>query len=1040
MVLSILMAGLVSAGTITTLSSTEAALGFSEDAGIYTVTQPEKNLGYSSSGNGLVSVSFGGEHQFDFGYALYAKVNGTPYFLKSWDAAWNWSILSNTDDNVTIHADTSYNNFIWEQDWYFSRGETKIVNYFENNTGFGVGDLMLYYILDLNEANKPNLNYYNESGDDLNYTWDNYYYNNNKDQLNSFLPRVKAGNWLFNFQDLRDDNFDFNVLFLGNLSLAHGSLPDTNGIIVGVTKGSQILIDGQGIVLDPLIETDFGSVTVSNVTNLKCDVYAFDTATTFYTSFTKDDEAVIAGTTDSGDTWDVSTGISPAGESSIRPCLLKASDKYHAIWWNQTNNTMEYSSTPINPTDNNILNTDNWNDSIVIHDNNTSIFSVDINSGNYIHVAYVGTPDLNVVFGDADNNLSAADFGTIGTQWEVPYFTGTIDGAAARIKINDNDDILLHHFTGNTANFLFFDGDTWSSEITLGGVVANSGDITAQNGTIYIISMDDNEDPDVNFCSTSCDNLDNWSDLNRDVMDAAITQNVGIGSDDGNNLYFYAPEQVTQLVFYNQYFDANGLLGSQRDGFKFIDTNFADRSPWFGFNQKPSNNIIPFLIIDTNITGRVYFEKLDSIFQVATEVTVTTLDGEDFNGTMSPRSYAADLNLTIDFDVKITGSNPQADINFSTSQTEGTGEVIIENIDLTTTGVCAGTIGTWARCSWDWNTIQPADINSTCVDSNCFINILVTSDDGVDFNTSLVNFMVDMNAPTIQEDTQVPETDIHNGDDTTPTFSIRIIDGDGESNASGCFFNVLIQDGIDSNANFIDVNSDGWCNHTRGTGLSENDKMDVHWIPVDTADNNGSIFFSKTYTLNTIITPPGSPGGGDGGVGGGGGVAGIPAKSDFDFIPKLIDKYFFYIPFINPEAEFKDTVKANKILKTCVAEEPFTCEIEEEVFMNFTLPYNDDINWFRVVKTQIQGRDEDGLIGFLPVTVRAVNIGFWLELRGLFQLPANTIPLVTDNAWIFKIENGVAIGLRLWWIAGIILIILGIVASFAILEASASGS
>ena len=104
------------------------------------------------------------------------------------------------------------------------------------------------------------------------------------------------------------------------------------------------------------------------------------------------------------------------------------------------------------------------------------------------------------------------------------------------------------------------------------------------------------------------------------------------------------------------------------------------------------------------------------------------------------------------------------------------------------------------------------------------------------------------------------------------------------------------------------------------------------------------------------------------------------------------------------------------------------------VFMNFSTLYSDDVNWFRVIKTDIQGRAEDGLIGFLPVTIRAVNLGFWFHLR--LNIQANTIPLITDNAWLFKIENGLIIGLRLWWIGTILFLIIVGVVSIAALEAN----
>ena len=112
------------------------------------------------------------------------------------------------------------------------------------------------------------------------------------------------------------------------------------------------------------------------------------------------------------------------------------------------------------------------------------------------------------------------------------------------------------------------------------------------------------------------------------------------------------------------------------------------------------------------------------------------------DGAMPAFSYYTDGNLTIDFNVLDTENDRlNVDINYSASGVQGTGVVIVVDLNLSD-AVCPSLV--WdsnvSQCSWDWNVLGLGD-------ANYFILIDVNDGELFTFEASDNGFMVDNNSP-----------------------------------------------------------------------------------------------------------------------------------------------------------------------------------------------------------------------------------------------------------------------------------------------------
>ena len=161
------------------------------------------------------------------------------------------------------------------------------------------------------------------------------------------------------------------------------------------------------------------------------------------------------------------------------------------------------------------------------------------------------------------------------------------------------------------------------------------------------------------------------------------------------------------------------------------------------------------------------------------DVNVTKIDGWQDNATLPVFGYTRDKNLTIDFNISDPNDDRLTiDINYSTTNTQGSGTALYTDLNLTTS--------TPANCDdLDFtNTTEcSVDFNISGIgDTNWFM--LIRVEDGSvssnDFNASDNSFKIDNNAPTsasISVSSWTALTDFTN--DTTPPLTLSASDANG---------------------------------------------------------------------------------------------------------------------------------------------------------------------------------------------------------------------------------------------------------------------
>jgi len=190
-------------------------------------------------------------------------------------------------------------------------------------------------------------------------------------------------------------------------------------------------------------------------------------------------------------------------------------------------------------------------------------------------------------------------------------------------------------------------------------------------------------------------------------------------------------ENLSQLFVQNNIAFANALLGDVNNAGFYTGSTFQAAAYVDDFRLQKLTMPEPTYSLgahqDTNTVG-----------------TITKIDDNLDNQALPTFSYAVDGNISIDFNVfDANNDRITVDINYSTTNTNGSGTVIVKDLNLTTE-VCPSQ--DWddneSKCSWDWNI-------SGVADGNYYILIYSTSTTSSDFNASDNSFSVDQTAPTV---------------------------------------------------------------------------------------------------------------------------------------------------------------------------------------------------------------------------------------------------------------------------------------------------
>lgn len=323
---------------------------------------------------------------------------------------------------------------------------------------------------------------------------------------------------------------------------------------------------------------------------------------------------------------------------------------------------------------------------------------------------------------------------------------------------------------------------------------------------------------------------------------STFTTCIGVNPDITVDAWFRWKFHLTASGTYDAYlFDDQGTLLCNHVG---VSTDTADEF---------------FVLADTDSgTSFMDFFKLIQGIDVHPEYTIGTL--EIFNATPDININIPNLTgiqikggdvFIIDFNISdIDNNSLLIDLNYSSTQSQGTGTVIINDVNTdSATITCADSdFINSTNCTFSWTT--------PTLDANFFILAVASDGESVDaFDASDFNFMIDSTAPTFL--TILPDVNF------TKTafnldFNATIDDGVGSGNfrcITRVFFDGVLQGGLDLNVD----GSTGTCIRSISSGVPNDTNVSVGFSSVDNvgnvSDENVSqlIFFSPP-DVTPIVT------------------------------------------------------------------------------------------------------------------------------------------------------------------------------------------
>jgi len=244
----------------------------------------------------------------------------------------------------------------------------------------------------------------------------------------------------------------------------------------------------------------------------------------------------------------------------------------------------------------------------------------------------------------------------------------------------------------------------------------------------------------------------------------------------------------------------------------------------------------------------------------APDVNIVNIEGSPVGGDMPTFSYFTDSNLTIDFNVMDSDDNRlTVDINFSADNAEGTGTVIVSDLNLSTTSANCddNTFTDSTQCTFDFN------ISSTLVaDGNYYIIIKVfdagkeASDLNTDLNISDNSFMVDNRKPSTSWDGN------HNTWQTGDANVMLTCDDTNASGGAGSGCETTFYR-LDTDATTT-ISFGAWTSYDSNITIQTDGNWALDFNSTDRAGNVGDVnsfyvLIDKTDPAITISDPSSSP-------------------------------------------------------------------------------------------------------------------------------------------------------------------------------------
>lgn len=674
-------------------------VGTSLENGNYSIETGRFN--FVSRGDGLIDIYFDGKNQGKLGMAVSGIVNSTPQYLLSWDADWNWQVLNSSDTNVVLQAQSTSSGFTWVQQWSFQPlGKAKLQNTLINNTGFNITNTNFYYAIDLNDSLFT----------DIGFNSQRYQLDSNTiidSNLNSYAKELSFAESIFGFQDLIDGGFDFSYFFAGNLNSVRPSLPNSKGVIIGVTKNGGVFPNGATAVLDPLIST----TSTAAVENFQANTpaLAYITPQVLVNCYLQiaPQNPKVAISADGGTTWtstsfDLTKGYPAIGDSRIVSCLVNPDNNMVVVAWDVINGSNTDYYITQGDYDSNLLLQSSWEIPYKWTSDGgaNKHFGMDINSTGQIAFAWRQVPNekqLTFRYFNADLNVAAGEFADVNI-YAFPDNSASGIGSDFSVFFNDSNTLVVYGHN-NIAKIAAY---SWITRAASGGdtnvaIGCNATNVCfphivqSSDGNIFVgvqknfgISFGIYELYRCIGGSLVCSNGTNSFTQDANVFGNTNPRNgvIGIAINPLNKiLLYYSPYSAvgTANVGYSALitrFDTNALFSAAQ----IVDSNMATGSSGiFSYNRKYAlgSAVGAFGIVhnDQNITiNFLQFSSVIALEQYDSNAPATRSDinanwqNVDANVHLTCVKGSAGNETNCQTTIYRLDTDPSSAVNFSTTQ------------------------------------------------------------------------------------------------------------------------------------------------------------------------------------------------------------------------------------------------------------------------------------------------------------------------------------------------------------------------------------
>ena len=180
------------------------------------------------------------------------------------DFNWTWSVIQDTPTRIEVEADNGDNQTNWKLNLVATEfAPLKITHKATNNLPNPITNTELFYAVEVNQEENPYIYWEKKDGTISIYDYGIAKHFTSQDtNLNEYVEKAEMWKFGFFFEDLVKNGFTIKRAYFGDLNKLNEKFLDSNGFVIGVTKGSGTISSGQTIITDPVIK--IGGVNDAN--------------------------------------------------------------------------------------------------------------------------------------------------------------------------------------------------------------------------------------------------------------------------------------------------------------------------------------------------------------------------------------------------------------------------------------------------------------------------------------------------------------------------------------------------------------------------------------------------------------------------------------------------------------------------------------------------------------------------------------------------------------------------------------------------------